>query len=360
MRVLLINGPNLNLLGSREPEIYGSTTLAELEEKAVAWGEALDIEVECSQSNSESQIIEWIQRSDHDGIVINPAALSHTSRAIADAIESVETPAVEVHISNIRAREEWRRHSVVTEACVRTIYGRGLDGYRAALRHLAIRAAMGFETVRYGPHDENIGDLRRGGDNLAVLVHGGLWRQEHERDSTETLAVDLARRGLDTWNLEYRRLGVGGGWPASGHDVLTALDFIPHLEISAGRVIVVSHSAGSQLAAWALERTSTEVDFHVALAPLLDLESAVANDDMGADEARRLLAAGAPPATVPIRAPTVVVHGDADQIVPIERTLKLVERHALVHHRTECDHFSLLDPTRPEWAWATERAGVTQ
>lgn len=355
MRVLVINGPNLNLLGEREPEVYGSTTLPELETRIADWGQSLGAEVECAQTNDESRIVDLIQEFDGDGIVLNPAALSHTSRTIADAIQSVDTPVVEVHISNIRAREPWRRHSVVSEVSVRTIYGRGLEGYRAALRHLANRLRMGFETVRYGPASDNVGELRRGGGDLAVLVHGGLWRQEHERDGMETLAIDLAKRGFDSWNIEYRRLGTGGGWPASPQDVLSALDFIPQFDVSAKRVVIVSHSAGGQLATWAAERSRTPVDLHVALAPILDIRATIDSDDLGAEEARTLLSEGAPPVVAPAKTETVIVHGDTDQIVPVERTVGLADRFALVHHRTSCDHFSLLDPTTPEWRWVTER-----
>lgn len=355
MRVLVVNGPNLNLLGTREPEVYGSTTLSELEAGLTEWGASSGIEVECAQSNDETTIVELIQTFDGDGIVLNPAAFSHTSRAIADAIRSVATPVVEVHISNIRAREPWRRHSVVSEAAARTIYGRGLEGYRSAMRHLTNRLAMGFETVRYGPHEDNVGDLRHGGDDLVVLVHGGLWLQEHERDGTESLTVDLAKRGYASWNLEYRRLGSGGGWPASGHDVLTALDSISRLEESAARVVLVSHSAGSQLAAWAAARSRAPIDLHIALAPILDLGATIENGDVGADQARALVAAGAPEMTVLGDIPTVIVHGDADQIVPVERSLRLADQLGLTLHRTGCGHFALIDPASDEWAWAVDR-----
>lgn len=355
MRVLVVNGPNLDLLGTREPEVYGSTTLAELEAGLTEWGSSSGIEVECEQSNDETRIIDLIQGFDGDGIVLNPAAFSHTSRAIADAIGSVATPVVEVHISNIRSREPWRRHSVVSETAVRTIYGRGLEGYRAAIRHLANRLAMEFETVRYGPHEDNVGDLRHGGGDLVVLVHGGLWLQEHERDGTESLAVDMAERGYDSWNLEYRRLGSGGGWPASGHDVLTALDSIARFETPATRVVLVSHSAGSQLAAWAAARSRAPIAMHIALAPILDLTATIENGDVGADQARALVEAGAPPMTGLGETPTVIVHGDADKIVPVERSVRLAEQLGLSLHRTACGHFDLIDPASDEWAWAVAR-----
>lgn len=357
MRLLVINGPNLNLLGSREPEVYGSATLDDLDEQVQTWGSVMGIEVETEQSNSETRIIELIHAFEGDGIVFNPGAFTHTSRAIADAIRGVGTPVVEVHISNIRAREPWRASSMIADACVRSIYGRGIIGYRNGMRHLVNRAAMPFETIRYGPHPDNIGDLRRDGGDLVILAHGGLWRQEYERDTTDSLAVDLARRGYSTWNIEYRRVGSGGGWPASAHDMLTAFDFVPQLGLDSEHVIVVGHSAGAHLAMWAAPRSGTEVLLHVALAPLLDLASKSDSDEVGAVECRGLLGQGAPGSLDPGEVPTVIVHGDADQIVPVEHSIRFANEHGIEHHRTDCDHFSLLDPTKPEWSWVIDRIG---
>lgn len=357
MRFLVVNGPNLNLLGLREPEIYGTTTLSDLDDQVASWASEVGVDVEIVQSDSEERIIQSIHSFDGDGIVINPGAFTHTSRAIADAIRGTGMPTVEVHISNIRRREPWRATSVIADACVRTIYGRGIGGYRNAMRHLANRSAMEFETIHYGPHDENVGDLRAGDDGLVVLAHGGLWKQEFERDLMESLAVDLSRRGHATWNIEYRRVGVGGGWPASGHDVLTALDFIPQLDFDPGRVTLVSHSVGSQLLMWAAPRSATNPALHVALGPLLDLETAVSSDDVGAHECQEMLDQGAPAWVEPGGITTVLVHGDDDQIVPVERSVAFAENQALEHHRTGCDHFSLLDPTKPEWSWVIDRIG---
>lgn len=357
MRVLVINGPNLDLLGRREPEIYGTATLSDLEAQITAWGADLGLEVETFQSNGEGQIIDMIHSFDGDGIVINPGALTHTSRAIADAISGVGTPVVEVHISNIRQREPWRAESVVAEACVLSIYGRGIVGYRSALRHLVNRAEGPFETVRYGPHPDNVGDLRRAGAEMVVLAHGGVWKHEFARDLTESLAVDLTRRGYTTWNLEYRRLGDGGGWPGSGHDALTALESIPRLHPRPARVTLVGHSAGAYLLMWAAARSHVPVDIHIALGPLLSLDAAVEGDDVGAEQCRTMLDQGAPPQPDPAGVETVIVHGDGDQIVPVERTIAYARQHGLEHHRTSCDHFSLLDPAKPEWTWVIDRIG---
>lgn len=350
MRVLVVNGPNLDLLGRREPETYGSQTLADLETRVREWGSAMEVEVTCHQSNHEGEIIELIHDFDGEGIVLNPGAFTHTSHAIADAIRGVGTPVVETHISNVREREPWRAVSLIASASARTVYGRGLVGYRDAIRHLVNRIALPFETLRYGPHPDNIADLRVGGGDLVVLVHGGLWLHQFERDTVESLAVDLTKRGFDTLNVEYRRLGDGGGWPGSPHDVLTLLDHLANLGRSRDRVVAVSHSAGAQLTAWAAERTASRIDNHVMLSPLLDLASAVANGDVGAEECGRLLEAGAPATVVPTRVPSLCVHAANDQVVPMERSRMLAEETGFELVVADMDHFALLDPTKPHWA----------
>lgn len=350
MRVLVLNGPNLDQLGKREPDTYGSETLAELEAKVARWGSAMGVEVVCFQSNHEGELIDRIHEFEGDGIVFNPGAFTHTSHAIADAIRGIEPLVVETHISNIRAREPWRAVSVIAPACARAIYGRGLVGYRDAIRHIVNRLSIPFETIRYGPHPDNVADLRRGeGSDLVVLVHGGLWLHHFERDGVESLAVDLTKRGFDTLNVEYRRLGDGGGWPGSPHDVLTALNHIRSLDSDYGRVCAISHSAGGPLMAWAGERTVTEIAIHVAKSPLLDLQSAVANGDVGATECKRLLDGGAPLRILPSRVTTVFVHAADDQIVPVERSRALAEESGIELIEPDIDHFALLDPSKSHW-----------
>ena len=138
MKLLVLNGPNINMLGIREPDIYGRTTYADLVEyiKSVCAREG--IEVECLQSNHEGQLVDWIQDAYRrvDGIVMNPAAYTHTSVAILDALKAVGLPAVEIHISNIYEREEFRHRSDPGMACVKTIYGHGIKGYEEAILFL--------------------------------------------------------------------------------------------------------------------------------------------------------------------------------------------------------------------------------
>lgn len=139
MKVLIINGPNLNLLGTREPRIYGTTTLSELDEMCRTWGEELSLTVSTFQSNHEGAIIDRVQAAagDMDGLVINAGALTHYSYALYDALVAAALPTVELHISDIHAREEWRRTSVIQPACLTQINGRGVEGYRDGLEILA-------------------------------------------------------------------------------------------------------------------------------------------------------------------------------------------------------------------------------
>lgn len=137
-KILLINGPNLNLLGQRQPEIYGSETLDDIVASCTALGAELGLDVHARQSNHEGVLVDWIQeaRGVAAGIIINPAALSHTSVAILDALKMFEGPVMEVHISNIHKRERFRHHSYVSARAEGVIAGFGTDGYGFALRRI--------------------------------------------------------------------------------------------------------------------------------------------------------------------------------------------------------------------------------
>ncbi len=137
--ILILNGPNLNLLGKRQPEIYGHETLADVEARCRALAGELGVAIEFRQSNAEHQLIDWIHaaRESAAGIVINPAAYTHTSVAIMDALKMCDCPIVEVHISNVHQREPFRHHSYVSLAATGVIAGLGTQGYLLALRHLA-------------------------------------------------------------------------------------------------------------------------------------------------------------------------------------------------------------------------------
>jgi len=138
-RVLVLNGPNLNMLGTREPEIYGAETLKDVEDLCQRTGEEFGLTVDFRQSNHEGELVTWIQeaRKTADAILINPAAYSHTSVAIHDALKASALPVAEVHISNIHQREIFRHHSYVSAVAFGVICGFGVTGYRMALTALA-------------------------------------------------------------------------------------------------------------------------------------------------------------------------------------------------------------------------------
>ena len=135
MKILVLNGPNINMLGIREPGVYGSQSYAELLRLLQVWADELGVQMEHYQSNHEGCLVDKIQEAygKFDGIVINPAAYTHTSVAILDALKAVAIPAVEVHISDVKQREDFRQISYAGKACVKTIMGQGLDGYRQAM-----------------------------------------------------------------------------------------------------------------------------------------------------------------------------------------------------------------------------------
>jgi 3-dehydroquinate dehydratase-2 len=140
MKVLVLNGPNLNLLGERDPDLYGPQTLDEVEDMCRERARDLGLEVECRHSNFEGELIDWLHdaRRSAQGVVLNPGALAHYSRALADAVEAATVPVVEVHITNIYAREPWRATSVISPVAWGVITGVGVQGYLLGLDALAV------------------------------------------------------------------------------------------------------------------------------------------------------------------------------------------------------------------------------
>ncbi|HMA13776.1 MAG: type II 3-dehydroquinate dehydratase [Bacteroidota bacterium] len=147
-KVLILNGPNLNMLGTRQPEVYGRETLADVETACRRHAKSLGLDADCRQSNSEGELVTWIQdaRGSHAGIIVNPGAYSHTSVAIMDAFLAVGLPLIEVHLSNIHRREPFRHHSYVSKVADAVICGLGSQGYLMALDAMARRLKTEQET----------------------------------------------------------------------------------------------------------------------------------------------------------------------------------------------------------------------
>ena len=141
MQVLVLNGVNLDMLGRRDPKTYGDVTINELETRIYEWAQDLSLSVRCRHTNSEGEYIGWIHDAygDADAVIVNPGAWSHYSYAIHDALEILDVPIVEVHLSNIEQREEWRRLSVIADLMALRVIGKGPDGYREALEYLSTR-----------------------------------------------------------------------------------------------------------------------------------------------------------------------------------------------------------------------------
>ena len=138
MRVLVLNGVNLDLLGRRDPELYGQLSLRDLETRIYEWGNELGCQVRCRQTNDEGEYINWCHDAldGADGVIVNPGAWSHYSWALHDALEPLRCPLVEVHLSNVDEREEWRRQSVIGDLAALRVVGKGPEGYREAMEFL--------------------------------------------------------------------------------------------------------------------------------------------------------------------------------------------------------------------------------
>jgi 3-dehydroquinate dehydratase-2 len=143
VRIDVLNGVNLDMLGRRDPSVYGDVTLSELETRIYDWAAELGCRARCRQTNHEGEYVEWCHDAldSADGVIVNPGAWSHYSYAIRDALELLTIPLVEVHLSNVEVREEWRRSSVVSDLAAYRVVGQGPEGYREALRFLVEQAA---------------------------------------------------------------------------------------------------------------------------------------------------------------------------------------------------------------------------
>jgi acetyl esterase/lipase len=225
----------------------------------------------------------------------------------------------------------------------------------------------------YGEHPAQFGELYRPAGatrpGVVVIVHGGFWRSRYDLSLGRPLARDLSARGYTAWNLEYRRVGAGGGWPATLDDVAAGIDALAGLDVDARAVVLVGHSAGGHLAVWAAGRSRVPVAGVVAQAGVLDLTTA-AEQSVGHGAVLELMggtpvqhpqryAAADPIARVPLAAPVLCLHSRADDEVPIEQSTAYVAASSKAGGRarlveTSGDHYTLIDPASTDWQLAAD------
>jgi acetyl esterase/lipase len=241
----------------------------------------------------------------------------------------------------------------------------GIDGFRWAIRHLAFGPQWPYETLTYGllsDHEIDVRHPRRRRAGVALLLHGGFWMESWRRDLMEGIAIDLAQQGWQTCNVEYGRAGGTGGWPQTGEDVLAALDAtLQAAEVD--HVTVIGHSAGAQLALWAAAHRPEAVARVVSLAGLCDLEDAH-QLRLGGGAVERFLGGAVISEASPLTnlcptVPVLLVHCEADSVVPVEQSTRYAEAAAAAGGDVELlvvaegDHMDLIEPAR-QWPVARD------
>ncbi len=362
MRILAVRGPGVD-------------------ERCRTWGAALGVEVDLGEGDPTAALV---SAAGAEAVVMAPGAAAFGDAGLAAAVAGAGVPVVAVDPANLRKALD-PAASPVGRACARVIYGRGDDTARYAVAHLVHRATGSWSTFAYGDGRDQVGDLwpsagapapTTGATPVAVLVHGGFWYHAWERDLMDGLAADLARRGVAAWNLEYRRVGAGGGWPATGADMAAGFDHLAALAADHGldleQVVVVGHSSGAQLALWAAARPDAAVRPRrvVGLAALCDLARArrrlvggrsvdhlvaTAPDPMAA------LRDASPIEHLPLGVAQLLVHAVDDRHVPVDQSRRYVsaaqkagDAAELLELRTG-GHFDLIDPTSGAWAEVAAR-----
>ncbi|MGI9557901.1 MAG: alpha/beta hydrolase, partial [Solirubrobacterales bacterium] len=260
----VLNGPN--------PGVDDGT----LRRWCEAWGKDLGVPMRVQDLASPGQVVAAVAASGDDvGVLLNPGdadlgELTAVAAAAGDRLGWIET-----------GEAESPRPSYFEDASVIAVRGRGIHGYRWGARWLLQRAESPCSVIAYGLERDQVGDLRVPSDAdgpvpVAVLIHGGFWRERWERDTIEPLAIDLAARGYATWNLEYRRTAhFGGGWPGTFADIAAGIDHLSELAgehpLDLDRVVLVGHSAGGHLALWAVTRRGVDGTADVRAAYVVSL-----------------------------------------------------------------------------------------
>ena len=348
------------------------------------WGAEAGLEVEVHDGDPAAVLGQKEASPDGlAGVIIAPGPDGLDAGGLAGAVAGTGVVVVAVEPGNLRRRVPRPEATRLVTAGARLLYGRGPETARHAVLFLARRRDGRPDTLAYGHEPDQEGDLwvppGAGPHPVAVLFHGGFWYHAWERDLMDGLGQDLARRGIAAWNVEYRRVGAGGGWPVTGEDADRATEHLlalaPVYGLDLERVAVLGHSAGAQLALWAAarrRRASVHPVLAVGLATIADLADARA-DGIGGGSVGRFLDAGgmdpesaladaSPRARVPIGVPQILAHAVDDGVVPLSQTTRYAEAARAAGDEVSVleleagGHFGLLDPCAP--AWKTVAAAI--
>ena len=340
------------------------------------WGNEAGIEVELRPGDPAVNVAE-LAADGLTGVLLGPGPAALYDPALAAAVGTLGLPVVAVEPGNLRKTGPAPEDSAFVAAGGRVLYGRGQDTGRHGILYLARRRQGRPDTLAYGPGPGQEGDLwlpASGGPHpVVLLLHGGFWYHAWERDLMDGLALDLARRGVAAWNVEYRRVGAGGGWPAPADDADRATEHLlalaPVYDLDVSRLAVVGHSAGAQLALWLAargRRAEVRPALVVGLATIGDL-AAARDDRIGGGSVARLLdgadagaegalADASPIARLPIGVAQILAHAADDDVVPPSQTdcyaAAAVEAgdDVTVLRLPSGGHFDLIDPATAAWA----------
>lgn len=356
-RVLIFNGSGVEV---------DESTLTMFAER---WGQALGVSVRVAgdSSGANSSGLGAAIKDGVDALVVNPG-----SATFIDCVPS-QLPTAFVGFSYPGMPEARFERGPLED-----IAGRGLDGYRWAIRYLIACSAWPFSLYRYGEERDQVAELRlprgAGPHPVIVLIHGGGWKALWRKDIMASMAVDLARRGLATWNIEFRRLGCRGGWPATFEDVAAAIDALAVLPDEVGvdrsRVVYVGHSSGGQLALWAAAENTARIRAGavVSLAGVVDLVEGAKRELIGGEGVITKLLGGtpedvperyastSPKALLPLGTPQVLLQGLSDYILDLVEQNRVYAREAracgdsvrLVEIEG-AEHLDLIEPSSSAW-----------